>query len=94
MTFRSSIVKKTDILPNEMIHIMPECVVNLHGHWNKVVPLMKPSILADLTHGTKFRNYTYWSTNDIRSDCLLHWVNNHHIGNEDLVLSGHVKIDL
>ncbi len=46
MTFRSSIVEKIDTLPNETIHMTFGCVVHLHGHKNKVVPLMKPSILA------------------------------------------------
>jgi len=52
---------------------------------------MKPFILADLNNGTKFHNCNCWSTNDTRSH-LSHWVSNHHIGNEDLVLSGHVKV--
>jgi hypothetical protein len=32
--------------------------------------------------------------NDIQSHHLMHQVNNHHINNEDLIFSGHVKIDL
>jgi hypothetical protein len=55
---------------------------------------MKPSIFMDLSNGVKFRNCTCWSTNDIQSHCFLHQVSNHHIDNEDLVLSGHVEIDL
>jgi hypothetical protein len=62
MTFRSSIVKKTSTLLNKMIHITPECTMHLHGHQNKMVPLMKPFILVDLSNGTKFYNYTYSST--------------------------------
>jgi hypothetical protein len=42
---------------DETIHIMPGYAMHLHGHWNKMMPLMKPSILADLYNGTKFRNY-------------------------------------
>jgi hypothetical protein len=94
MTSQSSIVEKMSTLANEMIHITPQCTMHLHGHWNKVMPHMKPSILADFSNGAKFCNYTCWSTNDIQSHRLLHWVNNHHINNENLVLSGHVKINL
>jgi len=32
MTSRSSIVEKTNTLPNEMIHITPKCIVHLRGH--------------------------------------------------------------
>jgi len=81
-----------DTLLDETIHIMLGCTVHRHGHQNKVVPLMKPSILADLSNGTKFCIYTYWSTNDIRSHYLSQHVSNHHIDNKKLVLSGHVKI--
>ncbi len=52
---------------------------------------MKPFIHADLRIGTIFRNYTYWSNNDIRSHCLSHQVNNHHIDNEDLVSQPHFE---
>jgi hypothetical protein len=69
------------------------CDVQLHGHWNKMVPFMKPSILADLTNGFKFRSCTWWSSNDAQTHCLPHWVNNHHIKNENLILSSHVEID-
>jgi hypothetical protein len=92
MTSWSSIVEKMGTLPNEMIHIKPECHMHLHGHWNKMVPFMKPFIHADLRIGTKFYNYT--SNNDTWSHCLLRWVNNHHINNEDLVFLGHVEIGL
>jgi hypothetical protein len=78
---------------NEMIHIMLECIVHLHGHQNKMVPLLKPSIFANLSNGVKFRNYTCWSINDTWSHYLLHHVSNHHIGNENLVFLSHVKID-
>ncbi len=94
MTSRSSIVEKTHTLLDEMIHITLKCVMHLHGHWNKVVPLMKPFILADLSNGVKFHNYTCRSTNDTQSHHLPHQINNHHINNKDLVLSGHVKIGL
>ncbi len=79
--------------PDETIHITLECVVHFHGHQNKMVPLMKPSILADLNNGTKFHNCTCWSTNDTQNHRLLHRVNNHHINNENMVLSSHVEID-
>jgi hypothetical protein len=44
MTSQLSIVETTNTFSNETIHIMPDCVVHFHGHWNKVVPLMKPYI--------------------------------------------------
>jgi hypothetical protein len=72
---------------------MPECTMHLHGHRNKMVPLMMPFILANLSNGTKFRNYTYWSSNDIQNHCILRWASNHNIDNEDLVLPSHVEID-
>ncbi len=52
----SSIMEKTSTLLDEMIHITPKCVVHLHGHRNKMVALMKPFILADLSDGAKFCN--------------------------------------
>jgi hypothetical protein len=58
-----------------------------------MVPLVKCSIFADFSNGVKFHSYTCWSSSDIRSHCFSCHVNNHHIDNEDLVLSGHVKID-
>jgi hypothetical protein len=94
MTSQSSIIEKTSTFVDETIHIMFECVVHLHGHWNKVVPFMKPFIFTDLSNDIKFRNYTYWSTNDTQSHRLPHWVSNHHIGNKNLVLLGHVEIGL
>jgi hypothetical protein len=54
---------------------------------------MKPFIFADLNDGAKFHNYICWSTNDTWNHYLLCRVSNHHIGNEDLILSSHVKID-
>jgi hypothetical protein len=39
MTSRSSIVKKTNTLLDEMIYIMFEYIVHLHDHQNKMVPL-------------------------------------------------------
>jgi hypothetical protein len=70
MTSQLSIMEKTNTFTNETIHITFKCVVHLHGHWNKVVPLMKPSILINLNNGVKFYNYIYWSTNDTRSHRL------------------------
>jgi hypothetical protein len=59
MTSWSSIMEKTSTFPNETIHITLECVVHLHGHWNKMVPFLKPFIFVDLNNGAKFRSYTY-----------------------------------
>ncbi len=94
MNFQSSIVEKMGTLLNETIHITPECVMHLHGHQNKMVPFMKPFILVDFNNGVKFCNYTCWSINDTQSHRFPHQVSNHHINNEDLVLSGHVKTNL
>jgi hypothetical protein len=94
MTFWSFIVEKMGTLPDETIHIAVGWVVHLHGHWNKVVPLVKPFIFVNLSNGAKFHSYTCWSTNDTQSHHFLCQVSNHHIGNEDLVLLGHVKINL
>jgi hypothetical protein len=38
-----------DTLFDETIHIMLEDIVHLHGHQNKMLPLMKPFILRFLT---------------------------------------------
>jgi len=65
MTSRSSIVEKTGTFLDETIDITLECTMHLHGHRNKVVPLMKPFIFADINNGVKFRNHTYSLTNDI-----------------------------
>ncbi len=67
MTFRLFIMEKMGTLLDETIHIMPRCAMHLHGHWNKVVPFMKPFILVDLNNGIEFRIYTYWSTDDTQS---------------------------
>jgi hypothetical protein len=56
--FIQPIMEKTNTLPNEMIHIMPEYAVHLHGHWNKMVHFMKPSILVNFSNGIKFYNCT------------------------------------
>jgi hypothetical protein len=58
MTYYLS-MEKISTLPNEIIHIIFGCAMHLHGHRNKMVPLMKPSILADLNYDVKLRNYTY-----------------------------------
>ncbi len=94
MTFQSSIVEKMNTFLDEVIHIMPKCVMHLHGHQNKMVPFMKLVILMNLNNGVKFHNCTFWSINDTRSHHLLCWVSNHHIDNKDLVPTSHVKIDL
>jgi hypothetical protein len=44
---------------DEMIHIMHGCIMHLHGHRNKVVPLVKPFILSNINNGAKFHNCTY-----------------------------------
>jgi hypothetical protein len=59
MTSRSSIMEKMGTLLNEMIHITPKCIVHLHGHHNKMVPLMTPSILMDFNNGVKFCSRIY-----------------------------------
>jgi hypothetical protein len=46
------------MFPDEMIHITLGGVVHFHGHQNKVVPLMKLSILAGLNNDIKFCSYT------------------------------------
>jgi hypothetical protein len=92
MTFWSSIVEKTGTFLDETINITLECTMHLHGHRNKVVPLMKPFILVDIKNGVKFCNHTYSLTNDIWNHYPLCQVSNHHIDNKNLVLLGHVKI--
>jgi hypothetical protein len=42
-------MEKMSTFPNEMIHIMLRGTVHLHGHWDKMVPFMKPSILVDFS---------------------------------------------
>ncbi len=75
---------------DEMKHIMPKGVVHLRGHWNKVVPLMKPFmkpfILTNMSNGIKFCSYTCWSIDDTWNHHFLCCVNNHHIGNKNLIL--------
>jgi len=39
---------------DETIHITLRCVVHIHGHWNRMVPFMKPFILANLNNDAKF----------------------------------------
>jgi hypothetical protein len=90
MTPRSFIVEKIGTFLDEMIHITLKCIVHLHGHSNKVMPFMKPSILMNFNNGVKFHNCTCWLTNDTQNHHFLGQVSNHHIDNEDLVLSGHV----
>ncbi len=58
MTSWLSIVEKMGMFPDEMIHITLGGVVHFHGHQNKVVPLMKLSILAGLNNDIKFCSYT------------------------------------
>jgi hypothetical protein len=58
MTSQSFIVQKMDALLDETVHIMPESIAHFHGHWNKMVPLMKPSTLVDFNNGIKFHMYT------------------------------------
>jgi hypothetical protein len=48
MTSQLFIVEKMGTFPNEMIHIMPGCAMHFHGHRNKMVPFIKPSVLANL----------------------------------------------
>ncbi len=56
MTFRSSIVENMNTFFDETIHITLGCATHLHGHQNKVVPLMKPFIFTNISNGTKFHN--------------------------------------
>jgi hypothetical protein len=65
MTSQLSIMENMDTFLNETLHIMPGFAMHFHGHQNKMVPLMKPSMLMDINNGNKFRNCTYWLTNDI-----------------------------
>jgi hypothetical protein len=74
MTFWLSIVEKTSTFLDEMIHITPRCAMHLHGHWNKVAPLMNPSIFVDLSNGTKFCSCMCKLINDIHSHYLSCWV--------------------
>ncbi len=66
-------MKKTSTFLDETIHIMLGCVMHLHDHWNKVMPVLKLSILANFTNNAKFRSYTYLLvTNNTQSHYLLH----------------------
>jgi hypothetical protein len=47
-------MEKMGTFHDETIHIMLRCIVHLHGHWNKMVPLMKPSILVNLAMTLNF----------------------------------------
>jgi hypothetical protein len=76
-----------------MIQITPKCYMHLHGHWNKMVPLKKPSTFVDLNNGAKFYNYICWLTNGTCNYNLLCQISNHHIGNKNMVLMNHVKIN-
>jgi len=90
-TFQSYIVEKMNMFFGEMIHNTLRCTMHLHGHRNKNVPFMKPFILYN---DAKFRSCTCWSINDTCNHCLSCWVNNHHIGNKNLVFTNHVEINL
>ncbi len=70
MTSRLSIKEKMSTFLDEMNHIMLECAMLLHGHWNKVVPVMNPFIFTNLNNGVQFCNYTYWLINDNHSHHL------------------------
>jgi len=85
-------MEKTSTFPNEMIHITPKYVVHLHGHRNKMVPLMKPFILANFNDGVKFHSCARWSTKDSCNHHLSCQVTNHHISNKVLILTSDVKI--
>jgi hypothetical protein len=83
--FWSSTMEKTNTLFVEMIHIMPECVVHLYDHQNKVMPLIKPSIFVDLNNGAKFHNYTTNQLMTHEATISLTGSITNHIDNEDLV---------
>jgi hypothetical protein len=90
MTSWSFIMEKISTFLDESIHITPRWTMHLHGHRNKMVPLMKPYIFTNFNNGVKFRSCTYWSINDTWNHCFSCQVNNHHIGNKNLILLGHV----
>jgi hypothetical protein len=93
MSFRLSIMEKTSTLLDETIHTTLGCAVHLHGHQNKMVPFLKPSIFVDLNNGVKFCTCTCLLSNDIRNHCFLYRIRDHHINNENLVVSSHVEIN-
>ncbi len=64
MASRSSIVEKMSTLLDETTYITLECIMHLHGHWNKMVLFIKPFRLVDFSNGVKFHNCTCWLTND------------------------------
>jgi hypothetical protein len=92
MTSRLFAMGKTNTVPNEMIHITPRYTMDLHSHWNKMVPFLKSFIFANLSNGAKLRSYTCWLINNTQSCCFLRQVSNHYIDNEDLVFLGHVEV--
>jgi hypothetical protein len=53
MTSQLSLVKKTSMFLDKMIHITHKCAIHLHGHLNKMVPLIKHFILMDLSNDAK-----------------------------------------
>ncbi len=91
--FQSFIMKKTSTFFDETIHIMFKCAFHLHHCQNKVVPFMKPSLLTNVKNGVRFYNYICWLINDIQKHYFSYQVNNHHINNENLILSSYVKTD-
>ncbi len=78
-------MEKTSTLFVEMIHIMPECVVHLYDHQNKVMPLIKPSIFVDLNNGVKFHSCTANQLMTLEATISLIGSITNHIDNEDLV---------
>jgi hypothetical protein len=58
MTFQPFIMENTSKFPNEMIHITLRGAMQLHGHQNNVVPLMKPFISVDFNNDVNFYNCT------------------------------------
>jgi hypothetical protein len=54
MTFQLFIVKKMSTFLDETIHITSECVVHFYDHRNKMMLLMKPSILANFSNALNF----------------------------------------
>jgi hypothetical protein len=73
MTSWLSIMEKTSTFLNETIHITPRCTVHLHGHWNKLVSLMKPSIFANLNDDIKFHNEPISTWSERTKFLLLMW---------------------
>jgi len=67
MIFQLSIMEKMDGFFSGMTHIVPRCAMHFHGHWNKVVPLMKLYLFIDLNNGIKFWSCICWSTSDTQN---------------------------